>query len=406
MRVLAAAVATAGLLLAAAAPMTGSAAAESGAAVVNGQIAEFDAFGGLNSQVSQPTVAIGNPSPAAGARTQYVVDFDVSASGGLSTGNQVTVTFPTGTSFTGYTGGAVVDTTSSPTTTIGSCGSPGGPGGTTINCGLFSGQTIAASHSVRITFSGITNPSTAAAYTLTVSTTTDTTPVTSSPYTVVAAHQLSALLVDHTNPSAAAGARTQYVIGFDASSTGGMSRAANSEITVAFAPGTGFTGYTGGAVVDTTSSPTTTIGSCGSPSGTVIKCGLFGGEAIPASHNVSITFSGITNPTSAGPYRLDVSTTSDPVPVTFGPYNVPAAQQVSALSVVNNNPSAAAGARTQYVVGFHVSSTGGMSRAANSEITVSFPSGTGFTGYTGGAVVDTTSSPTPPSAAAAAPAAP
>ena len=117
------------------------------------------------------TVAHGDPSPAAGARTRYVVDFDVSASGGLSGSNQMTVTFPAGTGFTGYTGGTVLDVTSN--TTVGSCGSPSG---TVINCGLFGGQSIAAGDSVRITFSGITNPSPAGAYTLDVSTTADTSP--------------------------------------------------------------------------------------------------------------------------------------------------------------------------------------------------------------------------------------
>ena len=342
-------------------------------------------------QVSALSVVNNNPSAAAGARTQYVVGFHVSSTGGMSraANSEITVSFPSGTGFTGYTGGAVVDTTSSPTTTIGSCGSPSG---TVIKCGLFGGEAIPASHNVSITFSGITNPA-AGTPTLSVSTTSDPAAVTSPAFSVVAANQVSALSVALSNPSAAAGARTQYVVGFHVSSTGGMSRAANSEITVSFPSGTGFTGYTGGAVVDTTSSPTTTIGSCGSPSGTVIKCGLFGGEAIPASHNVSITFSGITNP-AAGTPTLSVSTTSDPAAVTSPAFSVVAANQVSALSVALSNPSAAAGARTQYVVGFHVSSTGGMSRAANSEITVSFPSGTGFTGYTGGAVVDTTSSPT------------
>ena len=225
--------------------------------------------------------------------------------------SEITVSFPSGTGFTGYTGGAVVDTTSSPTTTIGSCGSPSG---TVIKCGLFGGEAIPASHNVSITFSGITNPA-AGTPTLSVSTTSDPAAVTSPAFSVVAANQVSALSVALSNPSAAAGARTQYVVGFHVSSTGGMSRAANSEITVSFPSGTGFTGYTGGAVVDTTSSPTTTIGSCGSPSGTVIKCGLFGGEAIPASHNVSITFSGITNP-AAGTPTLSVSTTSDPAAVT------------------------------------------------------------------------------------------
>ena len=240
-----------------------------------------------------------------------MIGFNTSSTGGMSRGanSEITVSFPAGTTFTGYTGGAVFDVTSA--TAVGACGSPSG---TVIKCSLFGGEAIAAADNVRITFSGITNPLTAGGKTLDLSTTSDPAPVTSPAYTVVADNQLSALSVVDSDPSPSAGARTQYVIGFKVSSTGGLSRAANSEITVSFPAGTTFTGYTGGAVFDVTSA--TAVGACGSPSGTVIKCSLFGGEAIAANDNVQITFSGITNPSPAGDYTLDVSTTSDTRPVT------------------------------------------------------------------------------------------
>ena len=66
------------------------------------------------------------------------------------------------------------------------------------------------------------------------------------------------------------------------------------------------------------------------------------------------------------------------------------ASPVTNLTVVNANPSRAAGARTQYAVGFTTSATGGLSSAANSRINVTFPAGTTFTGYTSGIVRNAT----------------
>ena len=88
--------------------------------------------------VSQASVDISSPSAGADARTRYVVDFSVSS--GLSgTGSNITVTFPSGTTFGGYTGGQVIDVTNS-NTQVGSCRSPSG---LTIICYLFSNQAVA-----------------------------------------------------------------------------------------------------------------------------------------------------------------------------------------------------------------------------------------------------------------------
>ena len=271
-------------------------------------------------------------------------------------------------------------------TSVGSCSSPVGQ---TITCSFFGGAAVAGGDEVEITFNGVTNPS-AGSYTIDVSTTSDTSTATSPSYSVAPAGSLTGVSLDNTTPSDGAEARTQYVAQFTVSATGGMSQAANSRITVTFPAGTTFGGYTGGGVVDVTDNDTS-VGSCSSPVGQTITCSLFGGAAVAGGDQVEITFNGVTNPSSPGSsYTVDVSTTSDTAPVTSSTYSVAPAGTLTNVSLDNADPSDGADARTRYVARFTTSATGGMSQRANSHITVVFPSGTGFVGYTGGAVRDVT----------------
>ncbi len=331
--------------------------------------------------ITAVTVDNTNPSRGAGARTQYVVGFTTSATGGGMSGaanSRIDVTFPTGTTFAGYVSATVRNLTTA--TNVGSCGNDSG---LVIQCSLFSSNTIGAGHNVAITFNGITNPPTASAdKRATVSTTSDPQPVDSAQFTVVAASPITLVTVNNTNPSRGAGARTQYVVGFTTSATGGgMSGAANSRIDVTFPAGTTFGGYVSATVRNLTTA--TNVGSCANESGLVIQCSLFSANTIGAGHDVAITFNGITNPPFQGTdNRARVSTTSDTQTVDSAQFGVLAASPITAVTVDNTNPSRGAGARTQYVVGFTTSATGGgMSGAANSRIDVTFPAGTTFGGY-------------------------
>ncbi len=328
-----------------------------------------------------------SPSTAAGARTRYVVGLTASSTGGLSNAanSRISVTFPTGTTFAGYTNAVVRNLSTA--TDVGTCGNPVG---LVIECSLTFNATIGAGHSVGITFNGITNTSTAGTdKRMTVSTTSDTPPVDSNQFAVAAAGTISSVTGDNASPSRAAGARTRYVIGYTASSTGGLSNAANSRIDVAFPAGTTFAGYTNAVVRNL--STATDVGTCGNAVGLVIQCSLSFNATIGAGHSVGITFNGITNPTLVGTdKRVTVATTSDPAPVNSGTFSVVAANPITAVSVANATPSAAAGARTQYLVEYTASTTGALANAANSRINVIFPAGTTFTGYTNAVVRDVT----------------
>ena len=109
--------------------------------------------------------------------------------------------------------------------------------------------------------------------------------------------------------------------------------------------------------------------------GQVFSCGLSGGRSIPSGDSVSVELDGITNPTTAATNKtLTVSTTSDLPNVTSAAYTVDPGQQITQPTVTVKPPSSAAGARTVYTIAFTTSSTGGLSAAANSRITITIPS--------------------------------
>src|SRR3954469_5375632 len=332
----------------------------------------------------RPTVDNASPSRAAGAQTVYAIAFTTERRLGRGTSSPITLAFPAGSGFAGYGGSAVFDTDVSTTRSIGACA---GARTLTVSCGLDLDQAIPAGHHVRVVLNGITNPP-AGTPCVTVSTSSPTqAAVPSAPFSVVAANPVSAVTADNSTPTRAAGGRTVYAVGFTTSRTGGISRAANSAVELVFPAGTTFAGYGGGAVYDTDVSTTTSIGACGGVATLTVVCGLDVEQAIPASHHVVVVLNGIANP-PAGSSHVAVATSSDHGLVDSASYGVLPAQAVSGVSVALG--SRAVSALTQYTVEFVTSAGGGLSRDANSAISVVFPAGTSFGSYGGSAVYDVT----------------
>ena len=334
-----------------------------------------------NNPISQPQVTVSAPSNAAGAKTNYQVAFTTSATGALSqaAGSEILLTFPAGTNLTTYFTSSVRDGTG---TNVGGCNNDVGQ---TITCFLFTGQTIDANENVTVTINGITNPGTAGPRTLTVSTTSDPTTVTSATYTIVANNPISQPQVTVSAPSNAAGAKTNYQVAFTTSATGALSQAAGSEILLTFPAGTNLTTYFTSSVRDGTG---TNVGGCNNDVGQTITCFLFTGQTIDANENVTVTINGITNPGTAGPRTLTVSTTSDPTTVTSATYTIVANNPISQPQVTLSSPPP--GAVSNYTITFATSATGALSQSAGSEITLTFPAGTNLTTYTGSSVRDGT----------------
>src|ERR1044072_1473646 len=202
------------------------------------------------------------------------------------------------------------------------------------------------------------------------------------------ASSIGSLTVVNGSPSAAAGARTQYVAKFVTSTSGGLSSSGGT-VTVTFPNGTAFTNFNGGGVfVDSTN---TRIGNCPTPNATtrVSTCTIFG--SIGPSTTARVEFNGITNPTTPAAYQLTASTSADTTVVSSADYAVVGANTLSNITVNNASPSAGAGARSQYVIKFATTAPGGLAATAASSIDVTFPNGTTFGNFNGGGVfVDST----------------
>ena len=294
----------------------------------------------------------------------------------MAAGQSITVRFPAGTGFSGYDDSSIVVGGAE----VGVCGSATGSP-PQITCTVGSGKSIGASTAVSLIVNGVTNPP-AGPQTLTVSTTADADPV-SSVYSIVAAQAITTPTVSIANPSDAAGARTVYTIGFTTSSTGGLAYDANSQLTLTFPDGTGFSpGYDDSSV----QVGGVEVGNCGSASGNTITCFMGFNKTIAAGTAVTVVLNGLTN-AGQGLQRLSVATTSDPA-AQQGAYTVGAAHNISTPTVSIANPTDAAGGRTIYTIGFTTSSSGGLSYDANSQIVLTFPAGTGFSpGYDDSSVV-------------------
>ena len=325
-------------------------------------------------QISQPAVTLVT-TPAAGARSEYLVDFTTSSPNGTLSNlalSQITVTFPTGSDITTALGNTFVRDVTANNATVGGCSKSG----VVATCSLNGGQTIPGGHQLEIEFDGVINPA-AGPQTLSVKTTSDLPATASGTYNIQTGGQISQPAVTLvTTP--AAGARSEYLVDFTTSSPNGtLSNLALSQITVTFPTGSDITTALGNTFVRDVTANNATVGGC-SKSGVVATCSLNGGQTIPGGHQLEIEFDGVINP-AAGPQTLSVKTTSDLPATASGTYNIQTGGQISqpAVTLVT---TPAAGARSEYLVDFTTSSPNGtLSNLALSQITVTFPTGSDIT---------------------------
>ena len=332
--------------------------------------------------ISTPSVVNSSPSTAAGARTDYVITFNTSGTGGMSgtAHSQVTITFP-GTATSPFNTTTIVNAIVTDTTTSTQVGTCGVSSQTVEVCTISAGKTVTAGDTLKVELDGVTTESPAPAKLadlLTVSTTSDVNTTTSNPYPVASASAISTPSVVNSSPSTAAGARTDYVITFNTSSTGGMSGTAHSQITITF-PGTATSPFNTTTIVNAIVTDTTTstqVGTCGVSSQTVEVCTISAGKTVTAGDTLIVELDGVTTESPAPAKLADlltVSTSSDATTKTSSSYPVANAGSITTPSVVNSSPSTAAGARTDYVITFNTSGTGGMSGTAHSQVTITFP---------------------------------
>lgn len=322
--------------------------------------------------VTEPTLAIGSPSAAAGAVTRYVIGFTVT--GGLSAeaNSRIAVTLPPGTGADGWQTGTIRDVTRG--VDVGSCARPVGG---VSDCGFYSSGYVDAGDELQLTLRGLTNGD-VGAKTVSVSTTTDLPAVPSDAASVVAGGSVSTPTVAIADPSPAAGALTRHVIRFTVSSTGGLSADAGSRIAVTVPPGTGTSGWQGGTIRDLTRR--LDVGSCAVPVDDVARCGFYSTGFVNPGDELELTLRGLTNG-AAGAKNVAIATTSDLPAVTSTSFAVLAGGTLAGVALRFGAP-----AEVQLVT----SATGGLSADAGSRIRLAFPAGTVFTGTTNGIVRDLT----------------
>ena len=323
-------------------------------------------------------VSVVPASTAKSATTNWTVGFTTSSTGALPyPGSAVTLKLPAGTTFGSFNGGSVTDTTTG-NSLGGDCENTSG---TTVTCNLNDGYSGNAGDVLSVALDDVTNPATTGSASTTVSTSADTLTA-SAAFTVTAAQAVSGLSV--ATASTAASATTNWTVGFTTSSTGALPYP-GSAVTLKLPAGTTFGSFEGGSVTDTTTG-NSLGGDCENTSGTTVTCYLNDGYSGNAGDVLSVALVDVTNPAATGSASTTVTTSADTLTASAA-FTVTAAQAVSGLSVTP--ASTAAGAITNWTIGFTASSTGALDYPG-ATITVKLPTGTTFNSFEGATVTDTT----------------
>ena len=342
------------------------------------------------SSVQSPS-AVSLSSTAAGAsHVTYALQFTASATGGLpaQTGT-ITVAAPAGTDFaaTASTGGAIVDDLTS-----GKSRHDFGPAtsnaGATITVHVPVGVDIAAGDQVKVELDDVVNPPVGSGYSLSVSTSSDTTPAATATYAIGAAsppHSLSAVSLTST---AAGASHITYALQFTASATGGLV-AQHGTITVVAPAGTNFSSTSGGELVDdlTTGHSDRDFGAAVSGGGATITVHVPIGVDINAGDEVELELDDVVNPPLGSGLSLSISTSSDTTAAATPTYSIGPAHAPQSLSAVSLSSSAAGASHVTYSLQFTASATGGLA-AQHGTITVIAPAGTDFSSTSSGEVVE------------------
>jgi hypothetical protein len=332
--------------------------------------------------ISKPTVTVA-PTAAVGARTGYTVVFNTSATGGLSqaVGSTVSVSFPSGTNVSSLSAASLTDTTTNKL-----IGQANNSSTTSLSFFLYGGAVVNPGDTLSAAVMGAVSPSSpGTTYTVTASTTSDTTPVTSNPYTLVAGKPVSTPMVTPTDHTPAATGVTYSVV-FKTSATGAMSQAVGSTVSMSFPSGTKLNSISA-VLTDTTTAKA--VGQANPSSTTSLSFFLNGGAVVNSGDSLTAVVQGAVNPTSpSSSYTVMVSTTSDTTSVTSCPYYIGAGPAVPCVTSLKPNSGPAGGGTKVTIVGVNftgatqvkfgaASATGVVVNGAGTSITATAPAGSG-----------------------------
>jgi uncharacterized RmlC-like cupin family protein len=317
---------------------------------------------------------------ASASNVTYSVDFTTSATGGL-VANQgaISISAPSGTGFpNNYI--SVFDVTTGQD--LGTTGYPNASGSALT---WKVGQDVPAGHEIRLTITGVTNPS-AATYQLAIQTSSDSVSASSRYYTVGSQQAVSSPTVALSNSSPSA-TNVTYTIGLRASASGALT-AGFGTITADAPAGTVFTSgavavndLTAGGSVNTNN---TTLSNGGATATWTV------GGGVPAGHLIQITATGVTNPSATGTYQLDLVSSSDTLTAQTPSYSIGSVAAPTVTSVApTEGPSVGGTPVTINGTGFTgasrvnfgqtVVSSGFTVNGAGTQITVNSPAGSAGT---------------------------
>ncbi len=334
-----------------------------------------DAGAASVSSVTAPTLS----SSAAGAKAvEYTsIGFTVSATGGMAaTGSSVTVAAPAGTVLSNGCDNVVHDDTTGQNV---GCGGLLTNSNATLTINFNNNQPVNANDHLTVTLKKVTNPA-AGTYTLSVSTSADTTPAASMPYTVTAGSQsVSPVTAPVLNTTAAGATAVEYnTIGFNVSPTGALSPDGGT-VTIAAPAGTTLTNGCDNVVHDDTTGQGVGCGGLLSNGNATLTVTLNNNQPVHANDHLTISLRKVTNP-ATGTYTLAIATSSDTAAVNSAPYTITAgSQSVSAVTAPVLNTTAAGATAVEYnTIGFNVSPTGALSPDGGT-VTIAAPAGTTLT---------------------------
>lgn len=317
--------------------------------------------------VSNVTVDNTSPTTSAKGLTTYVVGFKTSASGALSgdAGDHADFAFPTGTDLSNRTGSPLMRGT----TQVGGCGTTGT---LTVGCTVYAGLTVPASTTLTAIINGVNNPPTiGSSYTLKVSTSKDTTKVTSPTYSVTAVTTITNVTATNVSPTTSAKGLTTYTVGLKTSAHGALVGDTGSKVLVTFPAGTDLSNETSSPLMK----GALQVGGCFNTGALTAFCGVYAGSSVPAGSTLTAVINGVHNPPSVGSYTLKVSTTSDVTNVTSPSFNVTAETAISHVTVTSSSvlPSTT---NVTYTVSLQLAT--GLAGDTGSVVPIVFPAGTGL----------------------------
>ena len=317
---------------------------------------------------------------AAGALTNYTISVTTATALVIDV-DTITIVAPTGTVFPAGAGAYSVNGTA-----------PNAAPTVTPNQVVITVHAGVPASTFNVVINGATNPAAGVGQTLTVQTSKELTPATSSGYTITAATAVSAVVVSTVSPAKVSSTTAQYTVQFAVATL----LAANSDtITLSAPPGTVFPLTLGNYLVTAGGvqtlenvTPTQTA-----PNNVTLNVppGSTG-----AGTPLLVHVFGVTNPPTASTTNtLSVSTTADITPVPSANYTISALTSVTGVSVTPSQALAAA--TSNYTVGF----TAVTALVVDADtITIVGPTGTVFPAGAGAYSVNGTASNVAPTVSA------